>query len=154
MKKKRAQQSDWQNQPIPKEHVVLSFQHEFSLKDYERLQQGVIPEQMEDKWFIYFEDNKLFCHRSWTGNCHYVVEFEVSEKNSQIVKVTVNRDKTQYKETDDKWDSEFVVYLINLMLLGKDTPYPEKKGVNAETSVLQQWSQVGRAMLGDDTEES
>jgi hypothetical protein len=154
-KAKKAQKTDWYRcHPMPKEHVVLSFQHEFSLKDYEKLQQGVIPEQMEDKWFIYFEDNKLHCHRSWTGNCLYVVEFESNGKSGNIVNLTVNRDKKQYTEVDNNWDCQFVVYLINLMLLGKHTPYPEKSGVNPDISAVQQWSQVGRAMLGEATEES
>lgn len=149
-KDNKALKSDWKTEPMPKEHVVLSFPHEFSPEDYEKLQFGVIPRQMEDKWFIYFEDNKLYCHRSWTGYCIYIVEFEVSEKSSQIVKITVNRDKEQYSETDNKWDLDFIVYLINLLLLKKHTPYPEKEDVDPETSAVQQWSDVGRAMLGEE----
>jgi len=33
---------------------------------------GLVPEEIEDKWFIYWEDDTLFFHRSWTGNCIYV----------------------------------------------------------------------------------
>ena len=135
-KNKRAKKTDWKTEPMPKEHIVLSFLHQFSVKEYEKLQQGFVPDQMEDKWFIYFEDNKLYCHRSWIGFCIYIVEFEVGEKSSQIVKVIVNRDKNQYSERDDKWDLETVVYLINLLLSNKDTRCPEKEGVDTDISVI------------------
>ena len=147
-KNKRAKKTDWKTEPMPKEHIVLSFLHQFSVKEYEKLQQGFVPDQMEDKWFIYFEDNKLYFHRSWVGFCIYIVEFEVGEKSSQIVKVIVNRDKNQYSETDNKWDLEFVVYLINLLLLNKSAHYPEKQGeIDSDADTLHQWSQVGRKML-------
>ena len=29
----------------------------------------------EDKWFIYWENDTLFFHRSWTGVCVYIVRF-------------------------------------------------------------------------------
>jgi len=151
MSKKKAQKSDWDElQGIPKEHSVKLFEHEFSLEDYRKIQYGLIPEVMEDKWFIYFEDNNLYCHRSWTGFCVYIVEFEVSEKSSQIKKISINRDKAQYSETDDNWDCHFVVYLINLLLLNKSYPYPVKEGTSSGIASLQQWSQVGRAMLKDE----
>jgi len=153
-KANKAQKSDWERcEPMPEEHVVLSFQHEYSPGDYEKIQYGVIPEQMEDKWFIYFEENKLHCHRSWTGNCLYIAEFEVSERSSKITKLTVNRDREQYTERDNNWDCHFVVYLINLLLLHKPTPYPEKGDIDPEISAVQQWSQVGRAMFEEDVNE-
>lgn len=122
IKKKKTKKTDWKTEPMPKEHIVLSFQHEFSSEEYENLQIGIIPQQMEDKWFIYFEGNKLYLHRSWTRLCIYIVEFEVNEKSSQIVKVIVNRNKNQYSETDNNWDCQFVIYLINLLLLNKPSP--------------------------------
>jgi hypothetical protein len=152
-KANKAQKSDWDRyEPIPDEHVVISFQHEYSLEDYDKLQYGFIPQQQEDKWFIYFEDNKLHCQRSWTGNCLYIVEFEVTEKSSKIVKVTANRDREQYTERDNNWDCQFVVYLINLLLLHKPTHYPEKGDIDPEISAVQQWSQVGRAMFEEGEE--
>lgn len=149
-KNKNALKSGWKTEPMPEEHVVLPFQYEFSSDEYDRLQCGSIPEQMEDKWFIYFKDNKLYCHRSWTGFCIYIAEFEVSEESSKIIKVTVNRDGEQYSERDNNWDCQFLVYLIDLLLLHKDARYPEKKDIDPDTAVLQQWSQVGRAMLGEE----
>ena len=45
--------SSWQNHPIdqPKRIEILL---EFAPDQYERLKQGLEPEQMEDKWLIYY----------------------------------------------------------------------------------------------------
>jgi len=33
---------------------------------------------MEDKWFIFLEDDWLYLHRSWTGTCVYKVQHHIS----------------------------------------------------------------------------
>jgi len=33
----------------------------------ERIRRGYIPSIMEEKWFIFMEEDRLFAHRSWTG---------------------------------------------------------------------------------------
>ncbi len=47
----------------------------FSPQDMDRIRRGVVPEAMEDKWFIYWKEGMLFFQRSWTGFCIYVVRF-------------------------------------------------------------------------------
>ena len=47
----------------------------FSPQDMDRIRRGVVPEAMEDKWFIYWKEGMLFFQRSWTGFCIYVVHF-------------------------------------------------------------------------------
>ena len=43
----------------------------FSPQDMDRIRRGVVPEAMEDKWFIYWKEGMLFFQRSWTGFCIY-----------------------------------------------------------------------------------
>jgi hypothetical protein len=50
-----------------KEGVRLPYQAAFDRVEFARLRAGLIPQQMEDKWFIYYEEPHLFLHRSWTG---------------------------------------------------------------------------------------
>ena len=57
-----------------------------------RLMDGHIPENMEDKWFLYSEDNLLYICRSWTGYCMYKVHFLEGNR----IMVTANRDPRQY----------------------------------------------------------
>lgn len=51
----------------------LRFEASFSDQEYERMSLGLIPASMDDKWFIFEEDNTLFFHRSWTDLCIYIV---------------------------------------------------------------------------------
>ena len=41
----------------------------FSQEDMDRIRRGVVPETMDDKWFIYWTEDALYFHRSWTGCC-------------------------------------------------------------------------------------
>ena len=38
------------------------------------LKLGHIPQEMEDKWFGYIEEDTLHIHRRWTGFCIYIVK--------------------------------------------------------------------------------
>lgn len=59
----------------------------FTPKEYEKVKLGVVPGAMEDKWFIYWEDGKVYCHRSWGGECAFVVRFAVEEEGYSAVSV-------------------------------------------------------------------
>lgn len=148
---KRALKSDWDRcEPLPKQHKEIPCSYKFTAEEHEKLKLGLVPEQMEDKWFIYFENDKLYLHRSWTGFCVYIVEFGTNEKCHQINKITVNRYKEQYSETNDIWDCKLVIYLINVLLLKKPVPFPEYENTDPEMNALRQWSETGRAMFDVD----
>ena len=67
--------NDWKTTPAegPVKSLDLKGMY-LTPEQYERVIQGHIPEAMEDKWFIYFENGTLYCHRSWTGDLVYLVE--------------------------------------------------------------------------------
>jgi hypothetical protein len=77
---------------------------------------------MEDKWFLFFEDDTLFFHRSWTGFCVYEVHFEGSTATHAVV----NRDPEQYRATDDDRDQQLIHHLIQVLLLGQPANYPPR----------------------------
>ena len=66
-----ATRQSWSNIPLPEQRASLSFEREFTQEEYELIRHGLIPEAMEDKWFIFLEDDVLYFYRSWTGNCIY-----------------------------------------------------------------------------------
>lgn len=111
----------------------------------DRIRTGLIPEVMEEKWFIYWCDAALHFHRSWTGHCIYVVRFVPEGEAWRMVRAEVNRDYEQYQLTNDDYDAEMISYLIDSLLLGRPASYPDDDGSDA--SVLGQWANVGRAML-------
>ena len=61
-----ASRTTWNNLPIDHPKRIGINLH-FTERQFRRLIRGLIPQQMEDKWFIFYEDGWLYFHRSWTG---------------------------------------------------------------------------------------
>lgn len=106
------QKGDWKTVDLPEQTAQFVLERILSDEELEAIQEGHRPQEMEDKWFMYQEDDKLFIHRSWTGYCIYVVELSQTGKLS----VTVNRDPEQYRETDLEQDRRLVDILINQLI--------------------------------------
>jgi len=121
----RANRQSWSDlQPLPPAHSPLSLQLEFTEAEYERLAFGLVPQAMEDKWFIFLEEDVLYFYRSWTGSCIYQVRLSKDGEGYSIAEAYVNRDPDQYPETDRSYDGKLLLFLINNLLLGKDYPFP------------------------------
>ena len=117
---------------LPAQREKLSFQHDYSEEDYKKISLGLIPEVMEDKWFIFMESEVLSFHRSWTGVCIYEVSFVQSGSRYSVGEAWVNRDSQQYKETDSNYDSELLNFLIDNLLLGKNISFPLSSDVDGK----------------------
>jgi hypothetical protein len=81
------------------------------------MRQGYIPKDMDDKWFIFFEDGWLYFHRSWTGHCIYGVKIDGSPNGVLVTDAWVNRDKEQYNSSSLETDARMVQQLITSLLL-------------------------------------
>ena len=117
------------------------------------MRSGLVPGQMEDKWFVYWQDDALYFHRSWTGFCVYVVRFEADGDSCRMVEADLNRERSEYGQTDDEHDAAMISYLIDVLLLEREADFPTDAADPGEAA-LQQWSEVGRAMLDEPREES
>jgi hypothetical protein len=111
-----AKRGDWKANPLPDRSVVLQVEHIFSADEMAGIQRGFIPREMEDKWFIFYEDGWLFCHRSWTGNCIYQARFAEVEGGFKVTELRANRDDSQYTETDDTRDVQMFLALLRNFL--------------------------------------
>lgn len=101
--------SDWKTKPMPEQHDSFIFKRSFTDEEMTVLSHGHIPKAMEDKWFWYMEGSTIFVHRSWTGNCIYMIDFQ--EDDNHIV--TVNRDPEQYTCTSIEEDIESLNTLLD-----------------------------------------
>jgi hypothetical protein len=147
----KATSKSWKTEALPASRARLKLDRSFDAAGWDALQEGVIPEEMEDKWFIYEEGGWLNFHRSWTGFCVYRVGLRKTPAGCEIAEAWVNRDKEQYTCADDAYDAQLLSWLIDVVLLKRPAPWPESgKGVEA----LRQWSLVGRAMLAHDEDGS
>jgi len=119
-----AHKDAWKTQPMPRETAVLGYSGQFSSEEFEKISLGLIPKEMEDKWFIYLDGTTLHLHRSWTGICIFEVEFEEIDGKHIVRRALVNRNQTQYQGTDDAYDSALLHFLISNLLLGKRVEFP------------------------------
>ena len=104
---KQATKLDWQLFPIPENQAVLKINRVFSRSQMDRIRHGVIPRYMDERWFIYFEDNALYLHRSWTGYYVFIVSLiEIENDAWHISHCLVSRDKEQYGEM--KWSRRYL----------------------------------------------
>lgn len=104
--------SDWKNIDMPELNEFFILKRKLTSQDIELIKKGHLPKQMEDKWFMFFENNKLFIHRSWTGFCIYIVDINDTGK----LKTIVNRDHNQYTEKNIKKDKVQLDNLLNILL--------------------------------------
>ena len=150
MTDKPAGPTDWKTEPLPAERTTIALDRLFSPREMDRIRVGCIPEMMEDKWFVYWQDDTLYFHRSWTGYCIYVVHFVRESEAWRMVRADVNRDYEQYQYTNDDYDARMISYLIDLLLLHRPADFPDSptEDDDSDASGLRQWATVGRASLG------
>jgi hypothetical protein len=110
---KIAKREDWQTQPMPAVSAPISVEKFHAQDEFDRLIAGVIPEAMEDKWFVFYESPWLYLHRSWTGFCVFKVRFESVAGGMAIAEVLVNRDPYQYSETEREHDITMLKTLLD-----------------------------------------
>lgn len=149
----KATSKSWKTEPLPASRARLKLDRSFDAVEWEALQLGSIPEEMEDKWFIYESRGWLNFHRSWTGICIFRVRLRRTPTGVEVAEAWVNRDKEQYTCVDDDYDAKLVSWLIDVLLLKRPAPYPDS-GRQVGMEPLRQWSSVGRAMLVHDEDGS
>jgi hypothetical protein len=113
----KATKESRKTQPMPELRERLPFDALYTDSDAEKIMNGFIPKEMEDKWFIYFENGWLFFHRSWTGHCIYMVKLDGSPAGVRVVEAWVNRDKEQYNNSDRELDIKVLSSLIENKLI-------------------------------------
>ena len=57
--------------PLEGPRWPLRCRHVFAADDVLRLQAGLWPRDMDDRWAIWLDGDVLRCWRSWTGTCIY-----------------------------------------------------------------------------------
>jgi len=144
---KTAKPTDWTTEALPSKRITVRLDRTFSAQEMRSIRKGLVPEQMEDKWFIHWKDDTLFFHRSWTGYCIYVVRFAAAGDGWRMFEADVNRDPEQYRETNDERDAEMISFLVDVLLLHQESIFPSDEP-SSEKQALMNWSQVGRAMFG------
>jgi hypothetical protein len=125
------------------EGVSLPYQAAFDNEQLARLKMGLVPRQMEDKWFIYYEEPHLFLHRSWTGQPVYRLTLkgvpngaEVAEAlwskdvaDSSVADAFWSKDVADSSELGHEYEARLLDFLVSNLLLGQAKPFPVPPGL-------------------------
>jgi hypothetical protein len=120
MQRAAATRNSWKTQEMAASRVEIPLSMAFDESEYEQLRLGLVPREMEDKWFIFFEEDILYFHRSWTGMCVFLVRLKAAAGKYEVFEAWTTKEMAE-KTTDPLPLLEF---LINRLLLGKDVPFP------------------------------
>lgn len=92
-----ATRNDWPDlKPMAQQSAIVHLDQVFDARQMGYLRQGFIPVDQDQKWFLYFEDDLLHCHRSWTGIKMFTVVFEPTDDGAVARFARVNLDPEQY----------------------------------------------------------
>ena len=143
---KIAQAIDWETHELPAERDGISIGKMFTCAEMELVRRGYVPEAMEDKWFIYWENNTLYLHRSWTGFCIFVVRFQEEHDGYLMRDADVNQNPEQYSQTSHDENLRLLCTAVDVLLLR--LPPEPLPGMDAEKEALKYWALFGRASHG------
>ena len=114
----RATPDSFRHLPEPGRREPLGYTGAFPPGEAERLRGGMIPRDMDDRWFIYFHEEWLRFHRSWTGAWIFALRLEPTPDGGvRVADSWANRDPDQYLGTDTKLERATVKYMIDHFLL-------------------------------------
>lgn len=130
-----ATRDDWRRIPFTSGSPI-PFQATFSRQEWDRLREGLIPEAMEDKWFVYFEEPHLFLHRSWTGQPTYRVRLVPYDDGAAVAEALCVPEVLE--ESSAEYEAKLLDFLISNLLLGKAKPFPVPPGARKSESGLLQ----------------
>lgn len=142
-----ASRTSWKNLPIdnPKR---IDIHLQFTAEQFTKLTAGLIPEEMEDKWFVFFENNWLFFHRSWTGYGYYKAQIIKKQDFYIINEFWTERNQEKYQNDDDQADIQILTYLIVRGLLCMDVNYFfARQTIKSGNDAINSWGLFGRMLF-------
>lgn len=99
--------------PLPELHVSVHIHIPITTAEMENVRLGLIPEDMNDRWFIYVDENDVaYIHRSWTGFCIYKIILAPQQEGWAAVYMAANRNPDEYKNVNIELDKEMVKTLL------------------------------------------
>ncbi len=132
MSRERATAVSWRNRPMPPEHAVVPIDGVYTRAEIGMMSMGFIPRSPDDKWFIYMADGWLSFHRSATGACVFRLLLKPDGDGYRAVEFVANRNPEQYRGTDDAYDLQLMSHLIDRLLLGRFSPFPQLRSLSPE----------------------
>lgn len=131
----RATADMWKKLPFG-ELAPIPYRRDFTPQDLDRLKDGLVPEAMEDKWFVYFEEPSLFLHRSWTGQPVYRVDIAPHDEGAVVTGAWRAAELENAGDAD--YQASMVDFLVGNLLLREGKPFPRPAGISGDQASLLQ----------------
>jgi hypothetical protein len=114
---------------MPAAREEIPYRRCFSAAERAQLERGVTPREMQDKWTIFLEGDRLRLVRSWTGYCIFEALLAArDDRGAQVAGAWASRDGEQYGGTDPAYDAALLTFLVDNLVLGLRRPFPLPAG--------------------------
>src|SRR5262245_8137459 len=111
-----ATRNSWKNSPLSKSRERLRVDRTFPAHEFDALQSGSVPRDMDDKWFVFMEGDWLYIHRSWTGHCIFQVRLEGGRGDWTVAEVWVTRDRAVFQSQGEEEDCRVLQSLFDRLV--------------------------------------
>jgi NADH:ubiquinone oxidoreductase subunit len=83
---------------MPSARRRMELQRRYSAAEFERLAEGHVPTDQDDRWFIWVgDDNVVHVHRSWTGFEIYQVRLVPAGDDYEVTEAWTNDHPDQHQ---------------------------------------------------------
>ena len=108
--------------PMPERHATIAMDLAYDESRMALIRLGFKPSSMDEKWFIYFADDQLYFHRSWTGNLIFILPFKFGGDGLWHADHAIaSRDPETYEPNpDEEEERRLIQQLIENFLLDFD----------------------------------
>lgn len=117
-----ARQYDWKTEPMPARHRVVPLDFSLTAAEAERVRMGFVPKEQEQHWFVWFDENTLHQHRSWTGNCIDQIHFVPEGGGLRATHAKVNNDPEQYRAGTDEAEARRIEGMVRELACMHEAP--------------------------------
>jgi tetratricopeptide (TPR) repeat protein len=116
IKRPKATKDSWKNEPMSDLKIKEPFTIGIPDPFYQNFKKGLVPESEEDKWFIYYEDDKVYFHESESGICVYEMHIKNDKERSRYGEVFFEGDESKYiiHESLEFSFFSFIFFYLNL----------------------------------------
>ena len=131
--------------PLPSRLRRLDWGRSLDWAQYARARRGFVPLSPADKWFVACNRGTFSFHRSGNGILVYRVNFVYRDEVFAARETLVNDDPLQITPLPESYETLFLDYLFDILLLGRKRPFPALPGTDPALAPLVERIWMGRA---------
>src|SRR5579862_2409411 len=108
----------------------IPYEADFSAEEFDRLNKGLRPQAMEDKWLITYDEPYLTFYRSWTGKPVFRITLTTREDGSAATsEASYSKDFAPDSLGGPGYQVRLLTFLVANLLLGQAIPFPLPPGM-------------------------